>query len=425
MATLTAQKIKSKDRITSETTPAADNQAREKLIAARIALLIKAPFFGHIAMRLKLSNADAWSNTAATDGRHLYYNTTFVNELPPKQVEFLVAHEVLHVVYDHLGRRGHRDPRISNVAADYCVNADCIDQNIGQMIPDALYEPKYKGMSYEEVYDDLEKNVKKIDLDTLVKMVLDEHLDDDDDEGNSDGDGDGDEYGEKSKRPKLSKEDLKQLRDEVREAIINAANATDPSKIPAGAKRLISQLTNPQLNWRELIRQQIQSLVKSDYTFMRPSRRNWHMDAILPGSSFAETIDVCVAIDASGSMNDSMLRDILSEIKGIMESYDNFKLKIWSFDTAVYGLESFSPENLNEIDSYDVQGGGGTEFEANWEFMKENDIEPKLFIMFTDGYPCGGWGDENYADTLFVIHGTTTIEAPFGQTAYYDLAKGS
>lgn len=424
MSTLTASKVKAKDRRTTETTPVADNQAREKLIAARIGLLIKAPFFGHIAMRLKLTNADEWSNTAATDGRHLYYNTTFINELPPKQVEFLVAHEVLHIVYDHLGRRGHREPRLSNIAADYVVNADCLDQNIGQMIPDTLYESKYSGMSYEEVYDDLEKNVKKMDLDDLVQKILDEHLDGDDDGEGDEGDSE-DGNGSGGKRPKLSKEDMKQLRDEVREVVINAANATSPDKVPAGVRRLISQLTNPQLNWRELIRQQIQSLVKSDYSFMRPSRRSWHMDAILPGSNFAETIDVCIAIDASGSMSDGMLRDILSEIKGIMESYDNFKLKIWSFDTAVYGLESFSPENLDEIDSYEVQGGGGTDFDANWQFMKDNVIEPKLFIMFTDGYPYNSWGDENYCDTLFVIHGSTTIESPFGQTAYYDLAKGS
>jgi predicted metal-dependent peptidase len=69
--------------------------------------------------------------------------------------------------------------------------------------------------------------------------------------------------------------------------------------------------------------------------------------------------------------------------------------------------------------SYDVKGGGGTDFDANWEFMKENDIQPKKFIMFTDGYPCGSWGDEDYCDTLFVIHGTESIVSPFGQTAYY------
>jgi predicted metal-dependent peptidase len=118
-----------------------------------------------------------------------------------------------------------------------------------------------------------------------------------------------------------------------------------------------------------------------------------------------------------------MLRDILSEVKGIMQSFDDFKLRVWSFDTEVYGMETFTPDNIDDIDYYDVQGGGGTTFEANWEFMKENEIAPKFFVMFTDGYPGDGWGDEDYCETLFVIHGTTSIEAPFGQTAYYELSK--
>jgi hypothetical protein len=51
--------------------------------------------------------------------------------------------------------------------------------------------------------------------------------------------------------------------------------------------------------------------------------------------------------------------------------------------------------------------------------MKNNDIHPKKFIMFTDGYPCGSWGDDEYCDTMFVIHGNDSIIAPYGQTAHY------
>lgn len=417
MSTLTATKSKT----TTVTTQVNDNLAREKLITARISLLLKAPFFGNLATRLTLINADDWCSTAATDGRKFYYNSEFILSLPQKQIEFLVGHEVLHVVYDHIGRRGDRDPKLSNIAADYCVNADLLDQQIGEKIPVGLYEPKYQGMSYEEVYDDLYQNAEKLDLDELVDKLLDEHLDDVDASNSSTGeDGEGG-----AGRPKMSAEERKALRDEIREAVIQAAEAAGAGKLPAGVKRMINSLTNPQMNWREIIRQQIQSLIKTDFTWMRPSRRSWHLDAILPGSNFAETIDVCVSIDASGSMSTAMLQDILSEIKGIMQSFDDFKLKIWSFDTVAYGLASFTPDNIHDIDTYEVQGGGGTSFESNWEFMQENDITPKLFIMFTDGYPNFGWGDENYCDTLFVIHGSTSIEAPFGQTAYYELSKST
>jgi predicted metal-dependent peptidase len=422
MATTSNEKTKT----VTKTDPKVDAAVREKLVTARIALLLKAPFFGNLATRLKLVNADDWCPTAATDGRKFYYNSEFINKLPQKQLEFLVGHEVLHVVYDHMGRSGSRDKRLFNVAADYCVNADLIDQRIGEKITvvPILYDSKYNGWSAEEVYDDLYENAEKIDISDLLDQMLDEHIDEDKTPDNGDGSGKGEGKEEDGNKPsKLSEEEKKALRDEIREAVLNAAQAAGAGNLPAGVKRLIKDLTNPQLNWRELIRQQIQSLVKNDYTWMRPSRRSWHMDAVFPGTNFAETIDVCVAIDSSGSMSDEMLRDILSEIKGIMQAFDDFKLQIWSFDTEVYGHKLFTPDNIDEIDAYNVEGGGGTDFDANWEFMKSNDIQPKFFVMFTDGYPGAGWGDENYCDTLFVIHGSNSIKAPFGLTAYYELEK--
>jgi predicted metal-dependent peptidase len=177
------------------------------------------------------------------------------------------------------------------------------------------------------------------------------------------------------------------------------------------------------MNWREILRQQIQSTIKDDFSFMRPNRKGWHMNAILPGTNFKETIDICVSIDMSGSIGDDQARDFLSEIKGIMQEYQDFNIKVWCFDTSVYNEASFDGYSMDEFDDYQPVGGGGTEFDANWEYMKENDIHPKKFIMFTDGYPWGSWGDENYCDTVFIIHGNDKIVPPFGEYAYYEQAK--
>ena len=419
-ATTTAQKDKSFVGI--KTNPETDRAVREKIVGARIALLLKAPFFGNLATRLKIENADDWCPTAATDGRKLYYNSEFLKKMPAKQLEFLIGHEVLHCVYDHMGRRGERDPQLWNIADDYCVNQDLLDQRIGERIPVGLYEPKYRGWSAEEVYDDLYKNADKIDIDDLLDKLLDEHLDGDGEDGEGK---DGDEKKDGKGRPKLSEEERKQIRDEIKEAVMSAAQTVGAGNLPSGVKRLIKDLTAPQLNWRELLQQQIVSTIRSDYTWSRVSRKGWDIDAVLPGNDVEREIDICVAIDASGSMSDNMLKDILSEVKGIMESYNSFKLHLWSFDTEVYNATVFTQENLDEIMEWEVGGGGGTIFEANWEYMKEQDIAPKKFVMFTDGYPGMGWGDENYCDTLFIVHGSTTIEAPFGLTAYYDLDKGT
>ena len=175
------------------TDPKLDAQVREKLITARVGLLLRASFFGNLATRLKLINADEWCTTAATDGRNFYYNSRFIDMLRPKEIEFLFGHEVLHCVYDHMGRRGDRDPTLSNIAADYCVNQDLIKHRVGEKITTVpcLYDPKYDGMHYEQVYDLLYENAEKINLQDLINKLLDDHLD-----GDEDGEGAGD--GEKS-----------------------------------------------------------------------------------------------------------------------------------------------------------------------------------------------------------------------------------
>lgn len=414
-----------KSDVVTVTNPRTDASAREKLVTARIGLLLKAPFFGQLATRMTLTNADAWCGTAATDGRKFYYNSEFVDKMPLKQLEFLVGHEILHAVYDHMGRRGDRQPRLSNIAADYCVNQDLIEQRIGEKISvcPILFDNKFKGMSYEEVYDYLYQNADKIDIKQLEQMILDEHLEDGDDQDGPGGSGKDDKDGKG--RPRLSKEERDAVRDEIKGAVIAAAQSAGAGNLPSGVKRLLKDLTEPVIGWKELLQQQIQSLAKNDYTWARPSRRGWHIDAILPASKPGEMIDVCVALDQSGSISEEDSKAFLSEIKGIMESFDEYRITIWCFDTEIYNMQSFTSDNISDIMEYEPQGGGGTDFMANWEFMKEHNIEPKKFIMFTDGMPFGEWGEESYCETVWIIKGNPGCEPPWGIWAHYeDAAKG-
>jgi len=403
------------------TDPKIDNEVREKLVTARVGLLLKASFFGNLATRLKLVNADEWCGTAATDGRNFYYNSRFIKMLKTKEIEFLFGHEVLHCVYDHFGRRGDRDPQIWNIANDFCVNGDLVKHKVGELITTvpALYDTKYDGMSSEEVFDDLMKNAKKLNMSDLIDKMIDEHLD-----GEGDADGEGDGEGNGKGRPKLSEEERRAIRDEIKEAMLAAAATVDGAgNIPAGVRRIIQDLTEPKMNWRELLRMQLESTIKSDYTWMRASRKGWHMDAVMPGMKLDPMIDIALFIDASGSMNESMLKDILSETANIMESFPAYKIHVVTFDTECYNPQQYDSENLDDIRDYEVKGGGGTDFDAIFRYLKDNEIEPKRLVVFTDGYPWGSWGDENYADTVWILHGTTTIVPPWGQYAYYDDAE--
>lgn len=382
----------------------------DKIVVARVGLLLRHPFFGNMATRLKIEDATNWCATAATDGRHLYYNKDFFKDLTTKQVEFVVAHEILHNVYEHMLRNEGRDRGIWNAAADYSVNGTLVRDKIGEVPPKIkiFHDTKHYGKSTEQIYDEIYEDMDEQELSALGQL-LDEHID-----WEKDGNG---------QRPSYSKEELKQIRDEIKEQMMQAAQAAGAGNTPAEIQRMIKELTEPKMNWREILRQQIQSTIKNDYTFMRPNRKAWHMNAILPGTNYDETIDICVAIDMSGSIGDDQAKDFLSEIKGIMQEYKDFKIKLWCFDTRVYNEADYDGYSMDEFDTYEPMGGGGTEFMVNWDYMKEHDINPKKLIMFTDGYPFGSWGDENYCDTVFIIHGNNTIVPPFGTHAYYEFKE--
>lgn len=411
------KRSKKYENLVGPTDPKVDHEARERLVTARIALLLRHSFFGNLATRLKLINADEWCGTAATDGQKFYYNSRFIMMLKPKEVEFLVGHEVLHVVYDHIGRRGTRDPQIWNIANDYAVNADLKRHKVGEFIKTVpcLYEQKYDGKTSEEIYDDLMKNVQKINIEDLIDQLIDDHMDGDDEDGDSDGDQDG-----KGKRPKMSAEERERVRQEVKQAIINAAQSANAGELPLGVQRLIRDVTDPVMPWRELIQTNLTSAIRTDYSWMRPSRRGWHMDAVMPGMTPGEEIDVVVAIDMSGSISNKQAQAFLGEIAGMMEAFDGYKVHVFCFDTDIYNPQDFTSENMDTIDGYEPQGGGGTDFDAIFEYLKKEGNVPKRLIVFTDGYPCGSWGDADYCDTTWIIHGDKDPHPPFGQFALYD-----
>lgn len=426
------------ERVGLEFDPEINNRAIESLKEARIMTLFKSPFFGQLALRLPLVNADAWLPTAATDGKHFYYNSRFINMLKPEECVFLFGHEILHAVYDHMGRFEGKDKQLANIAADYVVNGDLVDQRMGVKITTvpALHDTKFRGWSMEEVYDYLYDNADKIDIQQLADQLLDEHVDGEGD-GTGEGDGKGDISTDKDgnmiskSKPRLSKEEMQQVRDQVRAATIQASKMAEAGNVPAGVKRMIDDLLNPKMNWRDLLRATLQSMHKRDHSFMRPSRKSWHTGATLPGLMPEDTVDVVVAMDLSGSIGVDQMRDFLTEVKGIMDEFMSFKLKLFTFDTQVYNEQDFDETTADEIFDYDFQGGGGTDFMACWEYMKENDIVPERFVMFTDGYPCGSWGDPDYCETVFIVHnggyGTSenSPKAPFGQTAVYDEVKNN
>jgi predicted metal-dependent peptidase len=381
------------------------------------------PFFGQLALRLKLVEADDWCPTAAVDGRNFYYNSEFVNKLDPDEVVFLVGHELGHCIFEHFLRREDRQPKLWNMAGDYVINYILKRERIGAVITKVqiLLDNKYADWTTEDVYDDILKSGM------APKETLDVHLDLGG-EGNDgkNGQGPGDKGGKGKGNPNpLSSEERKKLQDELKEAMIQAAQGAGAGNVPQEIQRMINTLTEPKMNWRQYIRTSIESNLKFDYTFMRPNRKGWHTGAILPGMNNDQMIDIALGIDTSGSIDQRMLTDFVSEVAGIMDQFGEYRIRIWQFDTNVYAFDEFTHDDGRDMRDYQITGGGGTEFTVNWQFMKDQGIEPDQFIMFTDGMPWGSWGDPEYCDTMFLIHqrfGGRDIEAPFGTTVQYEIA---
>ena len=346
----------------------------------------------------------------------LYYNADFIGKLDVKQTEFLICHEVLHVAFEHMLRRGDRDPQGWNVAADYAINQIIIDENIGRaptgdLAP--LYDPQYKGLSAEQIYDKLSDWQKQ-------QKTLDVHIDLDKGEAtieSKDGSKETIKIGEG-----MSQEEQDKLNDEIKNSLIQSAKASESSSagnIPAGLERLITDITAPKLDWRQMLRTSIKSQIKNNYTWSKPSRKMYSTNAVLPGLDVDNELDVHISIDTSGSIDHDMLRDFLGEVNGIKDEFDDYKIRVWCFDTEVHADETFETWDGKELEDYRPAGYGGTDISVNWKYMQDEEIRPSMLVVFTDGETWDRWGDPDYCDTLWVIHGGDHIKPPFGQTVYY------
>jgi predicted metal-dependent peptidase len=398
-----------------------------ELQKARVRLLLEWPIFGPIILHLELKEV-TWCLTAATDGRFFYYNRDFVKQLDREELIWLTAHEVLHCVFNHMFRCGNRNPDIWGMAIDYLVNytllttKDSQGQMIGREIKNkppivrVLFDPDYTDdFSAEELYALLERKQVKI------QMPLDMHLD-----GNGGGDGQKDlkhSDGQKGDGPPvLTSEEMEDIRNNIRTTLIQAAQQpnVDPGKIPAGILRMLNKLLEHKIDWRKMLDNVLRSAIKYDYTYMRLSRRFWSTGFILPGSDVQEKVKAAAFLDGSASTTKEMVTDFLSECAGIISTFADFELIIGTFDTEVYNVMTFTPDNADEIYDYPFRGGGGTVPSCCWEYMKEHEIEPHRLLIFTDGYVDDDWGDEDFCDTLFIIHSNPRAKPSYGQVCYYE-----
>jgi len=130
-----------------------------KITTAQKILILDYSFWGSLALRLTLKE-DETCKTGWTDGVTLGYNPHWIETLSHKGTVAWCAHEVCHPMCQHHTRRAGRNHRLWQTAADYVVNSILVKEKF-DLPGQPLYDPRFNGMSTDEVYSILEKEMEE------------------------------------------------------------------------------------------------------------------------------------------------------------------------------------------------------------------------------------------------------------------------
>ena len=380
--------------------------AEQRIAKAYVAITSKdryMPLAGVLSIGNKTVSDDI--PTACTNGRDELYGRAFVDSLTDAELRFLILHECYHKMYRHLTTWKHlhdKNHTLANMSCDYNLNGKLVDENkddgFATMPRDA--DGKYMGLFDEK----FREGNGWMDTAKIFSILDDDDDGDDEGEGGNESGGD-DPQGTSCAQPKgfdehdwegankLSDEETKELEKDIDIAIRQGSMAA--GKLGSNGNRNFDELMQPQVDWREVLREFIQTTCTgSDYsTWKRPNRRYIGAGVYMP-SGISERIDeLVIAIDTSGSISDTAVALFLSEVQSICTTVKPEKVRVLYWGHEVVGDEVYE---LNELDtlvkSTKVRGGGGTDVECVTAYMDEHKISPQAAIILTDGYLFGDWG---------------------------------
>ena len=418
----------------------------KRLVMSRMRLLINNGFYGLLLMHM-IYSIDENCETAATDGHRIFFGPKFLDDLSDSELDFIMMHEILHVVLQHCMRQGDCDSEQFNIACDIVVNSNILLSN--NMNRNSIKLKKYgesmhiapdgkEGYEYtaEQVYAMLPpppKNRKPKPALTGTQGGAG----DDDEKENPKGSPPGQAkqiQGKKTDAPPVwddhsrwgEYEEDDTLRDvwvKRFEDACEAISILDPSNqrgiLPLFAERLLKELRKPQTDWRTILNDFIQEEVV-DYSFTPPDRRFDESSFFLPDFNDKDVLakDILFMIDTSGSMSDDMITAAYSEVKGAIDQFGG-KLEGWLgfFDAAIIEPKRFT--SLDEFKIIKPAGGGGTDFQIILEYVHKHmqDKLPTSIIILTDGY--APFPEEELAGGIPVLWllNNKNVDPPWGKIA--------
>ena len=449
--------------------------ARKILAFNRMQLLNKHPFVGNIAMNLELVPIrDARCNSAMTDGKSIFFDLDFMSRLNNDEIQFVLGHEIWHVVMLHFLRGENKEHNTFNIACDMEVNQ--ILENDGFIAPSEAIFPNKKhskkcsynfedGLSAEEYYDLIIEMKKKTQTYNNFKSTegskdnndgegphgsemskegmdktidskkkekkntkkcegqFDDHYDQNTDQEKALKDamenGAEDKYGAKEadadyKPRKINNDSEKrEATEKVREMVVSSAQTYERTrgKLPGHVKKYVDKLLESKLPWKELLATFITSGFQNKTNWNTPSRRFAYKGTYLP-SHKGDMMRIAIGIDTSGSCQQDCEK-FLTELNSIAKSFDSYELHVIQCDTEVKDYQLYDESNPMDPENRPIEfkGFGGTMLHPIFNYMDLNDIDVDAAVIFTDGYCENFERNENFdLPVMWMITGNNACE---------------
>ncbi len=446
-----------------------ESDALKSMQKARADLLFTHPFFGSLALKLTLK-ADKDCANLWTDGKTLAYNPHFISILPHEHIIAVQAHEILHIACNHHIRRQGRDARLWNKACDYAVSG--LLREAGFILPASLFEDdeSYDNMSVDAIYTALSllegqetHGGAEQALTTEETDALDEASGGAENEAEGEGvetekpekkadsgeDGDGEEqvktaskshgadndqgsrasktdfFGEIKDHPLLSKESEKDRQRAEEDSLIQITQAIHSAQghgdVPVGLLRLYYSRVRPSLDWQTLLQRFLENCSDGDYSWSMPNKRYISQNIYLPSRKEARIPLIALAIDASGSVDNTLLSLFCKELEHILHVYDT-QLFIMYHDVVVQKHDLYSRADMPL--RLHVHGGGGTSYKHIPEYLEKENIQPACLLWFTD-FQCNLFPEEPPYPVLWLATQDDAQRPPFGEVVTLNIPDGA
>lgn len=361
--------------------------------------------------------------TAYTDGVNKKYGRAFLETIGSESKKRgLVLHENLHVALKQVihGKAMFKEhPKMANLAADFVVN-DIIENIKGTVggtseriveLPDgAVYDQMFHNWSMREVFRYLKQNAKPKQNPQGGKGGKGQKSDDQSDGNNNpqqDGSQDKPEENDwesvtvNGKTYDLSQQDVhdfdelmegmsheeaKELMDGIDRALREGGMLA--GRMGAKIPRVIGDLLEPKVDWREALRDFVNSTTKGkdEFTWRRMNKRHMANDIYMPSVENETIGEIVVAIDTSGSIGGKELSEFATELASICDLCSPEQVRVLWWDTRVHGEQIFKDDYSNIAGLLKPLGGGGTHVGCVSEYINKESLNPECVIVFTDGY---------------------------------------